>query len=401
MDRLWRQLAIATNWPILLAVIVLSSMGIFSIWAHANSGVRSSGDWQKQALFLLLGLGCMFLVQGVSYVRLGQYAWPFYLLSLALLVYTVLPGMPRGGFLGVVEANYARAWINLGYLNLQPAELMKVAFCAVMARYLRFRSNYRTFWGLLAPFSLAAVPLLVILKQPDLGTALVFIPALFAMLFVAGARKRHLLAVVGMGLMLSLVAWFSGPAGDETGRSVELPVLKHLPTLIKKYQRERVYAMFSADPRLRDKQIQQEQALITIGSGGATGRGAGAVVAGRNVPEAHNDMVYALIAEQFGFIGSLIVLGAYLVLFTTGIEIAAGTREPFGKLMAVGIVSLFAGQAFLNLAVALRIMPVTGVTLPFVSYGGSSLLASCIAAGLLLNIGQNRPLVMARDAFEF
>jgi rod shape determining protein RodA len=112
-------------------------------------------------------------------------------------------------------------------------------------------------------------------------------------------------------------------------------------------------------------------------------------------------MIFALIGEQFGFFGSAAVLGAYLVLFAAGIEIAGNTREPFGRLVAAGIVSVLAGQTFINLMVALRMMPVTGVTLPFVSYGGSSLLASFMAAGLLLNIGQNRPLVMAKDSFEF
>ena len=112
-------------------------------------------------------------------------------------------------------------------------------------------------------------------------------------------------------------------------------------------------------------------------------------------------MIFALIGEQLGFFGSAIVLGAYLILFTAGVEIAAATREPFGKLVAVGVISLLAGQTFLNLLVAVKLMPVTGVTLPFISYGGSSLVASFMAAGLLLNIGQNRPMVMANDAFEF
>jgi cell division protein FtsW (lipid II flippase) len=122
---------------------------------------------------------------------------------------------------------------------------------------------------------------------------------------------------------------------------------------------------------------------------------------GRSIPEADNDMIFALIGEQFGLFGSAAVLVAYIVVFAAGIEIAAGTREPFGRLLAVGVVTLLAGQTFLNLLVATKLMPVTGVTLPFVSYGGSSLLASCMALGLLLNIGQNRPLVMAKDSFEF
>lgn len=184
--------------------------------------------------------------------------------------------------------------------------------------------------------------------------------------------------------------------------SRDYPVLRHLPALVKNYQRQRVYAMFSDDPAVLQKYgFQSERALIAFGSGGVSGRGALNIPVGRLVPEAHNDMILALIGEQFGFIGSIILLAAYLVLFVTGIEIASATREPFGRLIAVGIVALFAGQTFLNLMVAVKLMPVTGVTLPFVSYGGSSLLASFIAAGLLLNIGQYRPVVIARDSFEF
>jgi rod shape determining protein RodA len=208
------------------------------------------------------------------------------------------------------------------------------------------------------------------------------------------------------------VLWLSGrhvmsPASEHRGEELcqscpQLPVLRHLPQFVKHYQRARVYAMFSKDPAiLRQSGFQQERALTAFGSGGLGGRGSGVIPVGRGVPEAHNDMIFALIGEQFGFVGTAVLLAAYLVLFTAGIEIASATREPFGRLVAVGMVSLLAGQTFLNLMVALRLMPVTSVTLPFVSYGGSSILASFIAAGLLLNIGQTRPIVMAPDSFEF
>jgi cell division protein FtsW (lipid II flippase) len=317
-----------------------------------------------------------------------------------LLVYTVLPGVPERGFGGVPLVNGARAWISFGSFSLQPAELMKIAFVSVMARYLRYRSNYRSLLGLMAPFALAMAPLLVILKQPDLGTALVFIPALFAVLYVAGAKAWHLLAIMGMGMCLGTIAWFAG-TDDEGVAYSNIPGMRHLPTLIKPYQRGRVYAVFSNDEaRWAKFGYQQQRAMLATGSGGWAGKGLGNIPVGQGVPEAHNDFVFSLIAEQFGFIGSVIVIVAYIVLFAAGVEIAGSTREPFGRLVALGIVSLLAGQAFLNLMVAMRLMPVTGVTLPFVSYGGSSLLASFIAAGLLLNIGQNRTMVIGRKTFD-
>lgn len=401
MKPLWRQLATALNWPVFLAVGALAITGVFSIAAHAASGARAAGDARKQALFVVLGVACMLAVQLASYVSIGRYAWGYYLLSMALLVYTVMPWAPQSGLLSVPEINGARAWINCGVLNLQPSELTKVAVCMLLARYLRFRSSYRALRGLLPPMALVLAPLVLILRQPDLGTALVFIPAVFLVLYAAGARGRHLLAVLAVGVVLGAVAWFAGPR-QKTGLSYEVPVLRHLPAMIRTYQRARVYALFWRDPAvMREAGFQQEQALTAFGSGGLLGRGAGQLTVGRTVPEAHNDMIFALIGEQFGFVGSAAVILAYMVLFAAGIEIAASTREPFGRLLAVGICAMLAGQTLLNLMVSVRMMPVTGVTLPFVSYGGSSMLASFISVGLLLNIARNRPLVIAKDPFEF
>lgn len=383
MNRFWRQLAFATNWPVLVSVVLLSLVGVITIWSH------DAATGRQQLIFMGIGVACMILFQAVNYQRLARFAWPFYILSLLLCIYTILPGVPEHGFASVPRINGAKAWIDLGKLHLEPAELMKIAFVGALARYLRFRSNYRTLAGLLPPFALAMVPLVVILKQPALGMAILFLPTLFAMLFVAGARKRHLLGIVGIGLSLIPVAWVCGK---------DMPGYGHVPLFMQPYQWKRVKAMFNHDPAL---DYQQEHALIAFASGGGTGKGLGNIPIGEHVPEAHNDMIFALIGEQLGFFGSSLVLVLYVVLFTAGVEIAGSTREPFARLMGLGIVAILVGQTFLNLTVCVRLMPVTGITLPFISYGGSSLLASFMAAGLLLNVGQNRPIVMAKDAFEF
>jgi rod shape determining protein RodA len=394
LERVWRQLALASNWPVLVAVFALSAVGVVSIWAD------NRGDAIKQLIFFFVGLAGMGLFQAINYQVLGRFVWGFYVFSLVLICYTVLGSIADAHHITLPGAHPIKGqcnWINLKLgtfvFSLQPAELTKIAFVGVMARYLRFRNNYRTLRGLLPPFGLALLPLVLILKQPDLGTALVFIPVLFVMLFVAGAKLRHLAAVAALGTVMAPVLWMAG---------TNVPVFRHLPPLIKGYQRERVYAMFSNDPKtLRETGFQQEHALIALGSGGLGGKGFGNIPVGQSVPEAHNDMIFSLVGEQFGFFGVVAVLGAYIVLFAAGIEIAGNTREPFGRLLAVGIVSMLAGQTFINLMVATKLMPVTGITLPFVSYGGSSLLASFLSAGLLLNVGQNRPLIMARDSFEF
>ncbi len=376
----------------LAAVAVLSALGAVSIWADAQPDARF--DAVKQLVFLGIGLVCMGLFQVVNYMEIGRYSWPFYGVSLLLLIYTIAPGVPVHGIGGVPVIKGARAWIDMGWLHLEPAELMKIAFCMALARYLRFRSNYRTIKGLLPPFALAVAPALLILKQPALGMATLFLPTLFAMLFVAGAKVKHLLFVVFLGLALLPVLWVLGKYDPKVGGRV--------PALMQGYQWVRIRSLLSGDPHdLQHAGFQQEQAMTALGSGGLFGHGLGKLVVGQHVPEAHNDMIFAIIGEQFGFVGSAVVLGAYLVLFAAGIEVGGSTKEPYGRLVAVGIVSILAGQVFINLMVVMRMFPVTGITLPFVSYGGSSLLVSFMAVGLLLNIGQHRPLIMAKDSFEF
>jgi rod shape determining protein RodA len=392
MNRLWQQLAIAANWPVLLAVTVLSVLGVMSIW------VDSPADGPKQLVFLAVAVAVLAAMQAVNYLVLGRYAWPLYILSLMLIGYTLLGSIAeRHGHSipGVHSINGACCWISFpGGISFEPSELMKISFILVLARYLRYRDNYRTMPGLLTPFLLTLIPAVFILKQPDLGVAALFVPTLFALLFVAGAKLKHLLAIVAMGLGLVPLLWLSG---DEN-----VPFFRHLPAIVQPYQRARLTGLLSDDPKtLRQSGFQQLRALTAMGSGGPTGKGPGEIPVGRGVPEAHNDMIFAIIGEQFGLVGSIAVLAAYIVLFIAGIEIAAATREPFGRLVAIGIIALLAAQAILNLSVVMRLFPVTGVTLPFVSYGGSSLVASYISAGFLLNIGQNRPLVIARDSFEF
>jgi rod shape determining protein RodA len=405
MTKLWQQLAIATNWPVLAAMAVLSSLGVISIWADARWHPSSQEDGVKQLIYLAVAICFMFAFQAVNYLLIGRWAWPFYVCSLLAVLYTVVGSKVSLPFVHNTKGVYA--WINVGPVSLEPSELTKIAFILVVAKYLRYKSNYRTVVGLLPPFALALVPVILILKQPDLGVAALFMPTLLVMLFVAGAKVKHMLLILLLGLMFVPLFWFSGHRFVGSGANLvpdpgsEVPVLKYLPSLMKEYQRDRVKALFSRAPSSEALNYQQDHAVMAFGTGGLSGKGIGNIPVGKTVPEAHNDMIFALIGEQFGFFGSAAVLGAFLVFFAAGIEIAAATKEPLGRLIAVGVIAMLAAQAAINLTVCLRLMPVTGVTLPFVSYGGSSLLASYMAAGLLLNVGQNRPLMIGRDSFQF
>jgi rod shape determining protein RodA len=385
------------NWAIVAAVMVLCAAGIVTIHEYAQYSPTVRDDTGiRQIVYLGLAVVGLVVLQLFNYQTLSRAAWVLYALSFFPVLYTVV-GSTIGGqnpLPGVSMRNGAYNWINLPFLSIQPAELMKIAFILALARYLRFRENHRKLSGLLVSFALCLGPVLLILKQPDLGTALVFLPTLLAMLFAAGAKLAHMMVVIVLGLMLMPVVWLSGQE--------HVPVLKHFPELMKKYQRDRVYALFRDDAAtLRGVGYQQNMAVIAFGSGGIWGKGRGEIPVGQQVPEGHNDMIFALIGEQFGLAGAVIVVLCYLVIFIAGAEVAGATKEPFGRLVAIGLVTILATQAFLNIGVAIRLFPVTGVTLPFVSAGGSSLIASFIAAGILLNIGRNRPLVMARDSFEF
>ena len=380
----WQQLALTSNWPLLAAVFALAGIGLLNI-ASVDPGVA-----RTQIVFLVVCFAAMMVFQTVNYAKLGRIALPFYILSLAMVITTVVAA---NSFL-VPNINGANNWIRIGPASIQPAELMKVSFIMLMARFLRYRETHRTVRGLLVPLMIAAVPMAAILKQPDLGTCLVFIPTALAMLFCAGARMKHFGVFVLIAATFGPLLWLSGQKGT--------PILEHGPGFVKQYQRDRVYAMFKTDEAtLKDTGYQQHFGLAALGSGGFSGKGAGNVPVSMTVPESQNDMIFVVVGEQFGFVGSATVLIAYIVLFVSGLEVATNTKEPFGRLVAIGVTAMLAGQTFLNLSVALKVMPVTGVTLPFISSGGSSLIASFMAVGLLLNIGQVRPYLFYRETFDF
>src|SRR5688500_11292752 len=292
---IWQQLGIASNWPVLAAVAVMEFLGSCRIWHYPRA------DGVKQLVFLGIATVVMLLMQAINYQKVGRWAWGFYIVSLLLLLYTIVPWthVPASSqaLFRVPYRGGAYAWINMGPMSLQPAELTKIAFILVLARYLRFRSNYRTVMGLLPPFALALLPIALILKQPDLGTALTFIPVLLAMMYVAGSKMVHLMGVVVMGIAVTPMLWYAGQhvviegtrQTDVCPTCPNLPVIRHLPQFVKHYQRERVYAMFTDDERTRrDKGFQQQLALTAIGSGGITGKGMGDLPVGMIVPEAHN-----------------------------------------------------------------------------------------------------------------
>ncbi len=364
------------QWIILVCTLLISCAGILFI-ASASSRYVDQGDWTysdkpaKQAMWLVVGLITFFTMLMFKYTRIMRLSYPIYLLGLLTLAVLLTFGN---------EINHSKRWFLIGPMRLQPSELMKIALILCLARYLMYRKNYRRFRGLLGPFLLTLAPMILIINQPDLGTALVLLPVLFALLYVAGARLKHLLIVMAMGL-------------------ASLPLTY---TLLTDYQKNRLVAFLNPEAQLSGQGFQILNALYAIGSGGTFGKGwhHGTQNMLGFIPYDDNDFIFAVFAEEWGLMGSLCLLGAFLLIIMLGLGIAARTREPYGRLVAVGVVTLFAVQVIINVGVTVHLMPITGLTLPFVSYGGSSLLTCFIALGLLINVGMHKQPVLAREDFD-
>jgi len=303
------------------------------------------------------------------------------LLDRAYLLYGAgILGIAAVFFIGT-SVKGARRWIDLGPAYVQPSELMKVAVLLVLARYIRFRDDQRTLKGLAIPFLLAAVPMALILRQPDLGTALLFIPVLFAVLHAAGARPRHLGFVCALGVAFAPVVFFG---------------------VLKDYQRERVLTFLHLHGEGREAETlqregwQAHQSRLAVASGGLTGLGLSHGLQNRSgaVPEHQTDFIFTVLAEELGFGGVLLLTGLYGGLLLSLAAIARRSRDPAGKLLVTGVIVLLASQAWVNLAMTVGLGPITGVPLPFLSYGGSTTLTSFVAVALALNVG-------ARPGFDF
>jgi cell division protein FtsW (lipid II flippase) len=402
------------GWGLTVPVLLLSAIGLACIHVTDRSGVagadgaaaQTSGadeGWlprvyhavgpltTRQIVYMLTGAGLMLLVLRPSYQKLGRYAYPFYCLAVLLLALLVLDGvldrfhLPGLPFVPVLRNT--RRWIDLGPLRFQPSEFMKLAFVLALARYLRFRSSYRRWRGLVPPFLLTIVPMFLILFQPDLGTLLMLLPVLFSMLFVAGARLRHLALVVVLGGALMPAFYLWG---------------------MKDYQRARIEVLFKQGTQDKswqmDEGYQLRQSKTALGTGGWTGQGYGEGIFVQYdglLPEEHNDFIFAIIGHQWGLVGGLLVIVAYSVIVLLGLEVATVTNDPFGRLLAIGVVVMIVAQALLNICMTIGLAPITGMPLPFVSAGGSSLWANFLALGLLVNVAQRRPLLIAHAPFEY
>src|ERR1017187_5965278 len=349
--------------------------------------------WFRQVIWYALGIGAAAAVCLVDYHTLARWSLVAYWAMILCLVAVLIP------FIGQTHGWGARRWIDLPFFQFQPREFAKLTFILAGANFLSRPPDElkqsEAFWQ---GIGLMMLPFMLILKEPDLGSALVLLPTGLVMMLVAGTPRKFLLRLIG-GVGLVTVLFLVDILFLPNGRW-QVP--------LQEYQRNRLLVFFGRDythfappnatpaelQRLRQQQLDDEynvrQALISVGSGGLAGKGwrQGTQNALGYLPRAvaHNDFIFSVIAEEEGFVGSVIVIALYAVVLFTGLRIAGQARDRLGKLVAVGVVTLIFSHVFINIGMNIRIMPVTGVPLPLLSYGGSSVLCSLIAAGLMQNV---------------
>lgn len=374
----------------LCGLMLLGTVFVYSatmVGESAATLVWYKQSWFRQAVWYGLGMGAATAVCCVDYHILARWAMVIYWSAILMLVLVLFFGTVRFG---------ARRWFDLGFFSLQPSEFAKLAFILAQANYLsRPVEELRGLAAFWKSLGLMLLPFLLILKEPDLGSALVFLPTGLAILFVAGIPRRYLLRLLGgAGLLGALFV----------GNVLFAP--PNWQIKLEDYQRRRLLVYFGREEapppgasraelaRLRQQQADYShnvrQALISVGSGGLIGKGwrQGTQNALGFLPRpvAHNDFIFSVIAEEKGFVGSVIVITLYGVVLFSGIRIAGQARDRLGKMMAVGVVALIFSHVFINIGMNIRLMPVTGVPLPLLSYGGSSVLGSLIAMGILQNV---------------
>lgn len=360
-----RRLVQNFDWGLLAIVVSIATIGLMTLYSAVtadDSGPRTV-LFYKQLIWFTAGLVTMVVAFSFNYKLLDRWAYPLYIACMLLLVWVLVSGKLAGG---------SRRWLVLGPLSLQPSELAKVAIILALAKYFSKDATTRghTLRELMRPMALIGIPFALIVIQPDLGTAgLLLLIAGAITVFVKIERKSFLILLTSCALIAPLVWYF-----------------------LKDYQKRRILVFLNPDRDPLGAGYHIIQSKIAIGSGFISGKGylKGTQNALSFLPEEHTDFIFSVLAEEWGFAGSVVLIVLFIALVVWGLNIAQGCREPFGTLLAVGITAMIFWQVIINIGMTMGLMPVVGVPLPFVSYGGSSVLTTSICIGLLFNIGMRR-----------
>jgi rod shape determining protein RodA len=370
---------------LVLTIAALCLAGLLFIGSATSDDAVFGAQQGRQSLFVIVGLGVGFFVVLPHYVHIMRASW--FLYAVAVLALLGLPFFAP-------SINGARRWYAFPGFSIQPSEFAKIAVVLALAALLRFKSRAKTFEGLIVPMLVAAVPALLVLKQPDLGSSLVFGPVLLAMCYAAGASARSILMLLAIAAGVMVFAYFY---------------------LLHDYQAVRIemwghhWSWDDSNLRthevremIRGKGYQPWQALIAMGSGGWTGHGLGLGPQNRYdfLPYRSEDYLFAVVGEEGGFLGCLLILGLIAALVLGLISIAMRTRERYGRLVCVGVAAWLGSQSLFHVAVCGWLIPSTGLPLPLLSYGGSSTLAMLLALAICINIGARREPILSGDGFR-
>jgi len=360
-----RRLVKYFDWGLLGMTVLLGFLGLVTLYSAVTSASPTPQKiyYFKQLAWYCAGLIVMVISFLINYKLLDRWANAIYAICILLLICVLLFGKYVGG---------ARRWLILGPLSIQPSELVKIAVIICLARYYSKIANIRglNLRELLTPLILAAIPVFLIVRQPDLGTAMLVVLIAGSMTVFVKIERRSFLYIIASCTITIPMVWF----------------------FLKGYQKKRILTFLNPELDPLGAGYHIIQSKIAIGSGMISGRGflKGTQNALSFLPEQHTDFIFSVLAEEMGFVGSVIPLLIFMMLIIWGLNVAYRCRDPFGTILAVGISSMIFWQVFINVGMAMGLMPIVGVPLPFISYGGSSIVAMMICIGLLMNVSMRR-----------
>ncbi len=357
----------AFDWPLFVAVVCVGVLGVVNLYSSTSSGHEVSDRYLAQVYWLSLGSAFAVVVTAIDYRYYERFAWTAYVFGLVLLLIV---------FLVAPDVRGSQRWIRLGGFSLQPSEPMKIFLIIALAKYLHDdpQSDGRTLRDLVVPSIILLVPMLLILKQPDLGTGLLCAFIFVSIMLLTNLKLRSMATLVGALIALAYPIWEYG---------------------FHDYQRRRFYALIDlhqTPPVLNDDNRQIHHSLVAIGDGGFWGRGfmRGTQNVYNRLPDRATDFAASVWAEEYGFVGVLILIALYVFIIVWALRIAATAKDRFGAVVCVGVSALFFWHTIVNLGMVTGLLPVVGVTLPLFSYGGSSVLTTMMGIGLLMNVSIRR-----------
>jgi rod shape determining protein RodA len=342
-------------------------ISFFFVWSASSEAYA-----YKQLIWIGIGVGAFSGLLAFDYFSVGKISYILYLITLLCLFLVLLYGKTVYG---------AQRWLMVGPMSIQPSEIMKIALVLTLSRCFMDKRSISGFSGVILPLALTLMPMALIIKQPDLGTSLILLPIFFAIMFVAGTRIKYIFTTMAFGLVSIPLFWFF---------------------MLRSYQKSRVISFLWPDTVSSwGEGYHRIQSLIAVGSGGSFGSGWGNGIQSQLnfLPQGHTDFIFSVIAEEWGFYRSCAILCLYVVFLACSLGIAVNTRDAYGRLIVTGFTAMFASQILINVAMTIGLAPITGLTLPFISYGGSSLISSFIALSFMFNVRMRSRIALAREEF--